>query len=370
MEKIKNQLIIIPFLIFIFGIPFINLLKPEQSFSEIENRPLQQFPTFTWQRLANGRFMEEFETYKTDQFMMKERWVGLKSDIERLAQRQENNGVYFGDNGFLLEVFLDEGQHFSRNLSLINTFNERTPELETTVMLVPTAVKIFEDKLPPFAPILDQGILLEEAESTLTPQFVNVVETLKNHREEEIFFRTDHHWTMRGAKHAYHQLMKSWNRESFNDYEIKIISDSFYGTHYARANNFHLPPDSVELFLPQADVNFTLQRGPEGEVVDSLFDFDFLERRDQYAFFLGGVGPLKIIRSDVASEEKLVMFIDSFAHNFIPFLAMHFKEIHVIDLRYFNANPYTYLEEHEFDKALFLYNLSSFGEDPSLARLR
>ena len=370
MEKLKNYLIILPFLIFIFGITITNILKTDQVFSEIENRPLQQFPNFTWQRLRNGSFMKDFETYKTDQFVMKERWVGLKSDIERLMQRQENNGIYFGDNGFLLEVFLEEGQHFSRNLELINTFNERMPELNTSVMLVPTAVKIFEDKLPRFAPVLDQGILLRKAEQTLTPQFVNVFETLKDNRKEEIFFRTDHHWTMRGAYHAYLQLMEAWGREPFKDYEVEVISNSFYGTYYARANNFHLPPDRIELFQPRAEVTLTLQRGPEGEEVEGLFDFDALEQRDQYAFFLGGVGPLKIIRSDVESEEKLVIFIDSFAHNFIPFLAMHFKEIHVIDLRYFNMNPYAYLEAYYFDQALFLYNLSSFGSDPSLARLR
>jgi len=370
MEKLKNRLLIGTFLVFIFGISMLNIITPDQDISEVENRPLQQFPTFTWQRLKNGRFMADFETYKTDQFMMKQHWVGLKSDIERLTQRKENNGVYFGQDGFLLEVFLDEGAHFNRNLELINTFNERMPEIDTSVMLVPTAVKIFEEKLPRFAPILDQSYLLEQAKQKLMPQFVNVYETLRENKESYIFFRTDHHWTMRGAYFAYLQLMEVWDQFPFTAYEIETISHNFYGTYFARANNFHLPPDYIELFTPKKEVNFTLRRGLEGEVSEGLFDFDFLNKRDQYSLFLGGVGPLKVITSEIDSEEKLVIFSDSFAHNFIPFLAMHFKEIHVIDLRYFNINPYAYVEEHGFEQALFLYNLSSFGSDPTLARLR
>ena len=86
--------------------------------------------------------------------------------------------------------------------------------------------------------------------------------------------------------------------------------------------------------------------------------------------FINGNHPLTIVKSSMKNGKKLIVFKDSYAHNFVPFLAMNFEEIHLIDLRYFNMNPYEYIREHDFDRALFLYNLSTFGTDSTFVKLK
>ena len=79
-----------------------NAVSPDRAFSEMENRNLQQMPAvdfgtpekhFKDGNFFNGKFMRDFETYTTDQFVGRDFWVGLKSTTERALGKQENNGV-------------------------------------------------------------------------------------------------------------------------------------------------------------------------------------------------------------------------------------------------------------------------------------
>lgn len=372
MDKLKNFIYILMFLAFIFGISALNILTPDKAISETENRPLQEYPIFTWERLVSGKFTSEFDEYMTDQFIFKDSWVGVKSDIERLLLKGKNNGVYFAQQGYLLEEFISSGQYFIRNLESINSFHEKLPELKTEVLLTPTAVSIYEDLLPAYAPIYDQKLMLQTASATLDLDVIDVYSTLLEHKTEDIFYKTDHHWTTLGAFYAYQSLMNAIGQQPYqiSDFEIKEVSNSFYGTYYSKANNHHLNPDSIEIFLPQKDIDFSVSWNGEETSFDGLYDYEYLNKKDKYSMFLGGNQPLTVVKSNVDNNKKLVVFKDSYAHCLVPFLALHFEEIHLIDLRYFNMNPYDYIRSNEFDQALFLYNLSTFGAEPNLIKLK
>lgn len=126
METLKNKIMIGVFLIFIFGLSISNLVAKDREFSETENRNLQQLPQFSVDSLVSGRYTSDFDKYMTDQFIAKDRWVGLKSDVERvLLQKGENNGIFFGKDGYLLEKLTSEGPYYERNIEAINTFAKK-----------------------------------------------------------------------------------------------------------------------------------------------------------------------------------------------------------------------------------------------------
>ena len=370
MEAIKNKVMISIFLIFIFGLSIANVVDKDREISETENRPLQQFPQFSFESLLSGSYTQKFDKYMTDQFVMKDEWVGLKSDMERLLQKGENNGVYFGKDGYLLEVFKQEGSYFEKNLQAINIFHDKMPNLNTTALLVPTAVKIYEDKLPLFAPTFDQARMLETAKNELTIDFMNAYNVLNEHRNEYIYYKTDHHWTTLGAYYVYQKLMNEWGMTPYLDYRVETVSTEFYGTYYSKANNHHLKPDAIQLYIPNDEVEFSVTWDAQNEALDGLYNYDYLNQKDKYSMFINGNHPLTIVKSSMKNGKKLIVFKDSYAHNFVPFLAMNFEEIHLIDLRYFNMNPYEYIREHDFDRALFLYNLSTFGTDSTVVKLK
>jgi len=372
MERLKNKIYIGLFIGFILGFSLLNFITPSREISETENRPLQQFPKFSFERLVSGVFTSEFDTYMSDQFVLKDNWVGLKSDVERLLIKGKNNSVYFGKDGYLLEEFLTEGKYFNRNLEAINSFHEKMPDLLTTVMLIPTAVKIYEDKLPMFAPTYDQSLMLNEAEAELNVELIDTFSILKAHRDEYIYYKTDHHWTTLGAFYAYQALMNTLGEQpySLDSFDIETVSDQFYGTYYSKANNHHLEPDSIEIFNPKFSFEAEVSWDSGEHKLEGLYDDQYLDSKDKYSMFLSGNHPLTIIKSHVNNGKKIVVFKDSYAHSFTPFLALHFEEVHLIDLRYFNINPYDYIRDQEIEQALFLYNVSTFSTEPNIIKLK
>ena len=80
-----------------------NLLTPEKTFSETENRVLQTFPPFLLEELTSGRFTTTFDTYTTDQFWNRDGWVGLKTMTQLALLNKDNGRAYLAGMGFCLK---------------------------------------------------------------------------------------------------------------------------------------------------------------------------------------------------------------------------------------------------------------------------
>jgi hypothetical protein len=66
----------------------------------------------------------------------------------------------------------------------------------------------------------------------------------------------------------------------------------------------------------------------------------------------------------------MLIIKDSYANSFIPFLVPHFKEIRVIDLRYYRGEIKKLTEDNGITDVLFLYNIKTFFEDYSISNLK
>lgn len=84
----------------------VNLVLPNRSFSEKENRVLASRPDASLSQIASGRFGEKYETYVNDQFFFRDFWVTLKARFDRILGKVEENGVYLGKDGYLMEAFV------------------------------------------------------------------------------------------------------------------------------------------------------------------------------------------------------------------------------------------------------------------------
>lgn len=368
-----NKLLIGIFLSFIGGIGLWNVMAEDVSFSKQENRLLSPLPTFTVSSFLNGDYTKDVEEYISDQFVWKNFWTGLKAHAERVALKQENNGIYFGKSGFLLEEYEKPGEQFQSNLTSIQSFANKSKDITSYLLLAPTSVEMYKEKLPLFASSYSEKEIINLARRQIEDSlsFIDVYNTLLSKKNEQIFFRTDHHWTMRGAFYAYEVTAKAMGLTPFkmNDFSIDRVSKDFYGTYYSKANLHDIKPDQIEVFQPKFDVTYSVLY-EDGEGSNTLYDWDFLSEKDQYALFLSGNHSLVKINSTVKSGRKLAVIKDSYAHAFIPFLANHFEEIHVLDLRYNHMNIYEYLKENELHEVLFLYNIANFSKDPNLIWLQ
>lgn len=355
----------------------ISIWKEDSGFSEFENRYLSRRPKISVSGIFDGSFMEQFESYVTDQFPFRNQWITMKTLAERAMLKTEINGVYFAEDEYYIEkqekTELFSAQSESNQQSLI-LFAEKYSELlgteHVSVMLAPTAAVILKEKLPPLAPEDGQEELLEALEERiLQGVWVDLYDALYRHRDEEIYYRTDHHWTTLGAYYAY-CAWKEKQGEAIvqrSEYEEVCLTDDFTGTLYAKVN-VPMRPDSIYAFLrPGEELRMRLDL--TGEWRDSLYSSERLSTRDKYAVFCDGNHAVTEIETAVENNRHLLVIKDSYAHCLIPFFTADFSRITMLDLRYYNGSTEEYVKENAVTDILLVYNLAGFAADRDVNKL-
>ena len=151
MKRIYHITAIVLFLSALFTVPVCFLLQKDMVFSESENRYLSTKPYLSLDNILSGKFMEDTEKYIDDQFPGRTFWISDKSDFQRLIGNKEINGIYLAEDGYLIEKWLasefDENQ-LAENINALNNFAQRNMELKFSLMLVPTAGIVLNEKLP------------------------------------------------------------------------------------------------------------------------------------------------------------------------------------------------------------------------------
>lgn len=356
------------FVLVLFGFGVLNLLIGDRKFSETENRMLEQRPEIQLSSVLDGRFMKSFEGWQTDQFVFREGWIQLRTAADRLLGKKEAGGVYLGEDGSLYEKPEKIGEQTWKNLDAIKSFCERHPELPAYMMLVPDAAGVNPEGLPPFAPVENQEAQLEQLQTYLGDSIrqIGVYDVLRQHREEYIYYRTDHHWTTLGAWYAYQEAARVMGFEHTDMLpRLYPVSDSFKGTLVSRSG-YQTEADTVSVYWPQDQPDMVVSYVQEQEESASLYASEKLETRDQYGMFLNGNHPLVRIRTMADSHKKLLLVKDSYANCFVPFLTAQFREIVIVDPRYYYGNLESLVKQEDFTDILFLYNLNTFLGDEVL----
>lgn len=373
-DKINRKLLALLLLIFIGAITALNLVAPDRTLSESENRMLEQPPHFSLKALVSGDFTLDFEKYVSDQFVFRDFWIGTKTDTDRMMGKKENNGIYIGKDGYLIQNFIPPAEEdWKGKVDAIHAFDHATPGLNKHVMLAPTAAALYKDKLPKYAMVGDEEAYLEKVRRFLHSniRFVDVFSALYAEREQHVFYKTDHHWTTKGAYIAYLELCRQMGLTPQKEAEFNIqqVTDEFYGSLYSKSGFRHIQPDSLQLYLPKDQEKYTVTYVDEEKTTDSLYAMEQLQRKDKYAVFLNGNHARIHIKTANPSGRKLLVVKDSYANSLIPFLLKHYSEIHMVDLRYYEGDLASLANEQGIQDMLLLYNANTFFEDPSITNL-
>ncbi len=353
------------------GLSIGNLCVPDKVYSERERRYLDQAPSLSWEKVFSGAFSQEFESYSTDQFFYRDQWVMMKIIAEQARQRKDSNGVYFGQDGYLIEQFdqYDKNQ-FLKNLEAISRFSQAVLEktgIPADFLLIPNASGVLTDQLPFSAPEIDQAALFDEADRQVSG-FYNVCDALKFHNQEEIYYRTDHHWTSLGAYYAYEEWRRQKGEEghSLSFYQTECLTEQFYGTTFSKAGTFATRPDTIFAMIPEkgGDIQVEYQFGKKK--TDSFYERTHLSTADPYSVFLDGNQPITKITTQQKNGKRLMLIKDSFANTFAQFLLNDYEEIYLIDLRSFQTAVIPYLEQYKITDILILYHLKGFCEEKGL----
>ena len=369
--KKSDWIIIIPFLMFIFTFGLLYLTLPDIEFSENENKYLQQFPKVSFKNVFNGKFESDFETYLSDQIAGRDFWVSSNSVLLLASGRMDVNGVYVGEDGYLLEIF--DNIDFDRRDKQITALNKFSSYVDVPVYfaIAPNSVSVHVDKLPGFAVNYSQESYISEFYSGLSSEIVTIdfMSVLKEHSDEYIYYRTDHHWTTYGSLIAYNEIASVMGIKSFSeeDFVKTDVSKDFLGTFFSKGN-FIVPPDIISRYDFKTPTDFTVTLD-NGTSCKTFYDESYLEKKDKYAYFAHGNPAHLTVDSDSENGKTLVIIKDSYAHCMLPFFVESYDVIHMIDPRYVKTNLTEYILALEPDEILLLYNAKTLSDEVNFTRL-
>lgn len=373
-KRTYNILISIFFIVFIEGIFIINLFKSDTDVSVMENRTLTHKPRFDIDNLIEGRYTKKYESYKNDQFIYREKFINIKSSIDSLIMKKDNNNVYKGEDGYLFEGFEKPNEENEKNnIEAINSFMEKHSDINTTFMLIPISSTVLKEKLPKNAPILDEKIYVDEFEKSLDSRinFIYPYDTMRFHKKEYIYYKTDHHWTTLGAYYAYEELCEKLelDKKNLDDYTKVLATDEFYGTLYSKGLFKVKKGDDVYVYINEDEKDESIITYTEEKKKSaSFYNTNKLKEKNKYDLFLDGNHPLVEIENvNVNNDKKLLMIKDSYANSFVEFLTPFFSEIVMLDPRYYYNDIEELISEKEFTDIIYLYNSNTFFQDNSLS---
>ncbi len=234
----------------------------------------------------------------------------------------------------------------------------------------------------------------EDADEFLSEIKKNNINTLdlrelikqQNLERESLFYKTDHHWTTPTAFWAYTELVGYLN-ENFTlnidadnyyrnkeNYEFIEFENCFLGSQGRRVGSVVSGYDDYTFIKPEFEAVYNIYDGlkePQqllfsGSFNDCIVKDKILYSKDKSAnkhaaYFEWDYGDLIIENKTCKNDLKILLIKDSFSLPLAAFLSTDVKELHMVDLREKALIPYDYIDKHDFDAVVMLYNTEVFN---------
>ena len=364
-SNIGNLLLLITLCLIIIAFSISFFVKEAKSFSEEENRSLQTFPKFKLSKLADGTYTGQLHDFYSDQISLRSIMIELKAGVELAMGKNENNSIILGKDGYLIDKneYTEENYAFlQENIKKISSFQQKLENsgISSSTVLVPRKIDVLTDKLPPYYSTERNENAWEYAKGdgilTLTDALTDA------HKSgEQVFFKTDHHWTSTGAYYAYVELGKAlgYSPISLESFNLTVASDAFFGTTYSKSGFFSASPDTFE--IPENSSDFITTVVDTDVSFEGFYDLSYLEKKDKYSTFISGNNAhVSVYDTKNDGKETLLLVKDSFSHALVPYLAKHYN-LEIIDLRYYTDSLSDFIEENDIKNVLFIYGLDTLA---------
>lgn len=356
------------------GITVLNLFWPKRDQLELENRRAAQFPAFRLEDLLDGSWQSSFSAWMQDQFLLRDQWINTQRATDEIAfQKVEEGGILLGEDHWMFTKLFTVPDatraQMDKNVEAVAGFAAQHPG-KVTFLLAPSASAIYPEELPLGAPMIDEDAMLDDIFSRIgeSAAVLDLRDTFTSHKDEYLYFKTDHHWTPNGAYRAYEQFCALKGLTPFDRSTLEPVTvEGFQGTHYSATRLWNVEDDVITYYPfqnPMTIYRITGEAQYEAETTEPLINTEKFSTRDKYAAFLDGNNGYSVIEG--SGTGSILVVKDSYANSFIPYLTQNYAKIGVVDFRNFKYGLDSTIEQEGYDEVLVLYNFQTFIADTNL----
>lgn len=362
------------FLTIVFGFSILSFIIPDKAKSAEENRVLAQTPSLSYQTYFEGRFQTKLEQYFNDQFPFRNSLIKWKTASDLTLDIIESNGVIKSKDGYLIERIKNPSEKDIRHdIKSLDNFKRSNPNCNFYFLLAPNAGNIMSEKLPRTVHMSNQNKYMTSFFNDLKKIGITPIDSRKtlekNIDKQQLYYRTDHHWTTGAAYLAYKEAHKEMGLDSDIKYKKLSIHRNFRGTLASKSGFTNGRNDELQIYWPKKNQNYhdsIYNFVDVKKTTNTFYAFDNLKKKDAYTIFGGWNHPFYTISTPTQSTRKLLLVKDSYANCMIPFLTQDFRKIVVVDPRYYFGDINKIMAEEGITDVLFLYNGLTFASDEAM----
>ena len=293
----------------------------------------------------------------------------IVSKVTSVTQNVDNatadfltNGMFIYGDGVYTPAYYSESsaKYYAQTMAYYKSLFGK--DVRVNVIMTPVSSMVIDNPSVQ-ARISDQGEIQDKVAALMdkSVNFVDVYSEMYAHRDEYLFFKSDHHWTQLGAYYAYRAFAESLDMvpTELKDLNYSVINDSYSGSMYtftkdSRVKNFK---DTIESWTTKKKMTMTVTTSYGGI---NTYDSCITPYGNNYVSFIAGDNPYTVINVPENPQDKNILVLkDSFGNAFVPYLCEHYGNIIVVDVRYTDMNVYEHLKDYGLTDIVFVNNVQA-----------
>lgn len=385
--KRQNYGVLIGFFLFMVccSLLTVGAAGSEQTMSEAENRMLQEKPQLSLATYQSGDFFQQYEAYLSDHipsravFLQKAEWlkeriacqgespvqvVETTADVgvQQAGEEEKSKQELLVLNDRLLELYHQQQTGCDAYVAAVNRCAQWLPEnINFYHMLIPMPIAFAPQQYQQLSDNQQQTIAAVYSQLNARVCAVDVYSVLAQHQQEDIYFRTDHHWTALGAYYGAEAFAQAADLTlpPLAEYEAHIMS-GYLGQ--LALNN--LTPqlerhrEDVIYYLRPGRNNSSIMYFYEDGITKSftapMINDQFNQGKADYGIFISGDYPYTVVEGDADNNRVLAVVKDSYGNALIPWLAAGYEQILAIDPRTCQEDIGQLLQQYQVTDFLLL----------------
>jgi len=329
-------------------------------------------------KTMTGSIQESVEDMIAVDIHGKQRFVDINGGFRRLADQKMVNGTILGSNeNLFLKTDVDyqfSEQEEETQCNRIKQILEHAESQGCTTLFVqrPHKYHLEKDRLP-----YGLKVQYDQQFDYWTDRLISEgfrVADLRTLEQANVFYRTDHHWTVESSLSAATAIIAALGLETggyeLTNYEYFTWKESFLGSEGIKVGKYYVGKDDFSVMIPKNPGHYEYYHRidnkqtvfKKGSFEEAFIDRTILEDpsyNNKYnACLNGGYVENIIVNEEKKDGQKLLLISDSFARPMVMYLAQSFSEIRYLDPQEgrYNDSIIGYMDEYRPDVVIVMYN--------------
>ncbi len=374
----------------ILALTVLFIFIPDREISHMENRTLAQMPKFTFSSYVDGTFKTQFEKYIADQFPFRDELLKAykkitvkKSSIpgaefKQIIEGEDGYNYYIYDENQILKVYASKKKNevALKWADKINEVENLCQQKNVKLMLnfVPSKSESLNDLLPEGAGENKDSVLTDVIYDNISEN-VMVIDTMGEFEKipiadkADMYYHTDHHWNARGSYHGF-EILCEYLREfgfkasadGFKTYPLE--QDYMVGSYNRALGDIYPSTEKLEYYMPEDLSVFDglVAENKWGVInLSDLYATKQVGENVSYAtLYMNDIDFLALHNENAKNDESVCVIKDSFFDALVPQLSLIYKDVYVVDTRYYDDFVLeSFIENNDVDNLMLFYSTTA-----------